>query len=67
MNWKDWIGKKVFVRTRHGKVFVGIVETVDDTDSTMIFISLSDKFNKPVTLVHSEIVEIKEEKEDEII
>ena len=61
MDWKDWNGKKIFVRTRNGKVYSGKIISVDDRSPPTIFITLIDKFNKNVMLVNSEIVEIKEE------
>jgi len=54
-------GKKVFVRTKHERTYEGTVDKVDDSDKPIIFISLIDKFGKPVVLVSSEIVEIKVE------
>jgi len=61
MEWKDWNGKKVFIRTKHGSVFNGVVKGVNTDDKPIIFISLIDKFGKPIMLVSSEIVHIKEE------
>ena len=56
MELKDWIGKRIFVRTKHDKVFNGEVYGVDET-----FFELIDKFGKHVVLAVGEIVEIKEE------
>ena len=61
MDWKDWIGKKVFIRTKHNKVFSGKVKSVDSTDSLLTLIYLIDKFGLSVMVVSAEIVEIKEE------
>lgn len=61
MEWNGWKGKNVFVRTKHGKVYSGLVESINQDDHPIIFISLLDKFGKQVMLVSSEIIEIKEE------
>lgn len=62
MEWKEWIGKNVFIRTKHDKVYSGEVKSVDDSDKLIVFLNLQDKYGQPVTIVHSEIVEVKEEK-----
>lgn len=62
MEWKDWIGKYVFIRTQHNKVYSGSVEDVDDSSKPLIFISIKDKFSNKVIIVNTEILEIKEEK-----
>jgi len=60
MDWKD---KKVFVRTKHGKVYSGVIINIDNSNDGLIWISIIDKFGDRVQFVHSEIVEIKEEGE----
>ena len=59
--WQDWLDKKVFLRLKTGKVFSGKIIDVDERNSNIIFLTILDKFNKKVTFVHSEILEIKEE------
>ena len=59
--WKYWDGRKVFLRLKNGRVYSGRIESVDDSDLKIIFISMIDKFNKKITFVVSEILEIKEE------
>ncbi len=61
MDWKDWIGKKVFIRTKRDKVYSGIIKSIDDSSKPLIFINIIDKFNNKVMLVYSDIVEMKEE------
>jgi ribosome maturation factor RimP len=61
MEWKEWIGRKVFLRTKYNKVYSGKVVNVDDSDSQIIWFTILDKFGNLVTIVHSEIVELKEE------
>jgi hypothetical protein len=60
MEWKEWEGKNVFLRTKHDKVYSGKVLSVGGSPS-LIFIHIIDKFGNAVSLIHSEIVEIKEE------
>lgn len=60
MEWNGWIGKYVFIRTQHGKVYSGIVKDVD-VGKILTWIIIIDKFGNRVQLVSDEIVEIKEE------
>jgi hypothetical protein len=66
MDWMEWIGRRVFVRTKKGRVYSGIVEDVDEDSKPLIFIKIKDKFDNDVLLVHSEIVEVKEEEDGQI-
>ncbi len=61
MEWKEWKGKHIFVKLRSGGVYSGDVVDVDTSNPNIIFISIIDKFGLKVTIVHSEIVKIKEE------
>lgn len=61
MDWKEWIGKIVFVKLKGGGVYSGKVVDVDDSSKPLIFITLIDKFGKDVTFEHSEIIKIVEE------
>lgn len=63
MEWKGWEGKKVFIRTKHDKVYSGNIKSIDESSPPLVFIYLIDKFGENVMIVHSEIVEIKEERE----
>jgi len=60
MDWKRWKGKKIFLRTKHGKVYSGKVIEVE-INLPLIWIVIIDKFEKRVQFSASEIVEIKEE------
>lgn len=62
MNWKDWIGKSIFVQLKTGAVYSGKVIDVDTKSPPLVFISIIDKFGDKVTFVHSEIIKINEEK-----
>jgi len=62
MEWKEWIGKRIFVQLKRGGVYTGVVEDVDDSNP-LIFITIIDKFGDKITFVHAEIIKIKEEKE----
>lgn len=66
MDWKEWKGRKIFVRTKSGKVYSGIVEDIDDKTPPLVWFQIIDKFGNIVTIVHSEILEIKEERGDEV-
>lgn len=63
MDWKEWNGKRVFLKLRDGAVYSGNVVDVDDSDRLIIFLTLIDKFGEKVTIVTSEIVKLKEENE----
>ncbi len=62
MEWMEWKGKHIFLRTKYGKVYSGKVLSVDEQSPQLIFISILDKFGNNVTIAHSEIIEIKEER-----
>ncbi len=63
MEWKEWNGKRIFVKLRTGDVYSGNVIDVDDSSKPLIWITLIDKYNKKITIVHSEIIKIVEEEE----
>ncbi len=65
MEWKEWIGKKIFVQLRSGGVYTGKIIEVDNLSNTVdvFFITIIDKFNKKVVFVTSEIIKISEEGE----
>ena len=56
MDWKEWIGKRIFVKLRDGSVYTGIVKDVDNE-----WFKITDKFSEAVTFPISEILKIKEE------
>jgi len=61
MEWKEWKGKRIFVKLKSGGVYTGNVIDVDESSKPLIFISIVDKFGKRVSIVHSEIIKIVEE------
>jgi len=62
MEWKDWIGKRIFVKLQSGGVYTGDVVEVDDNSSNkLIWIVIIDKFGKKVQFLDSEVVKIVEE------
>lgn len=63
MDWRGLLNKRVFVKTKTSGVYSGVVQDVDDSDKNIIFISILDKYGEKVTIVHSEILKIKEEGE----
>lgn len=56
MDWKEWNGKKIFVKLKGGAVYSGFVIDVDNS-----FITIRDKFGDKVSFNVSEIIKIKEE------
>ena len=65
MEWKEWIGKRIFVQLKSGGCYTGKVIDVDDAAPPLYFFKIIDKFGEEVVLVHSEIIKIVEEKERE--
>ncbi len=61
MEWKEWIGKRIFVQLQSGGVYTGEVIDVDDSAHPIVFLTINDKFGEKVTFVQSEIIKIKEE------
>lgn len=61
MEWKYWIGKKIFIRTKHGSFYSGNVIEVDDSSSPLIWLVINDKFSNRVQFSVDEILSIKEE------
>lgn len=57
-----WLGKKVYIRTRNGRPYAGIITDVDQDSKPVIFITILDKFDQTVRFMHSEIAELKEER-----
>lgn len=57
--WKNWVQKKVFIRTKSNRYYSGIVQKVDDDIPR--FLTLIDKFGKTVMFSISEILVIQEE------
>ena len=61
MEWKEWIGKYVFVKLNSGGVYSGDIKEVDDSAKPLIFIRMIDKFGNNVMFASSEIIKIAEE------
>jgi small nuclear ribonucleoprotein (snRNP)-like protein len=57
MDWKDWIGKTVFVQLKRGTVYTGKVIEASDG-----FLTLIDKYDSKVSFAATEIIRIGEEK-----
>jgi hypothetical protein len=59
MEWKEWIGKKVFIKLIDGCIFSqSEVLTYEEP-----FISITDKYGLPVVINVSQIIKISEERE----
>lgn len=66
MEWKDWIGKRIFVKLNSGSVYSGVVKDVsfigkNEYDIDLFMFDIIDKFNKIVCFSSIEIKIIKEE------
>ena len=60
--WKDWIGKKIYIKTVSGKEYTGEVIDVEiNNNPRLIWITLIDKFKTKVMIVNSEISIIRED------
>ncbi len=62
MDWRAFIGKKVFLKTYQGYIYSGVVTEVDNSIDPIIFINFIDKFGKLIAFSNREIVEIREER-----
>ena len=60
MEWKEWIGKCIFVQLKSGAVYSGKVIDVEDRGA-ICFICITDKYGDKVCFANSEIIKIKEE------
>jgi len=61
MDWKEWQGKKVFLKLQDGGVYSGKIIEVDDSKPPLVWIILIDKYGNKVTVVHSQIIKIVDE------
>ena len=63
MDWRDWIGKRVFIKLKDGNVYSNsLVISVDISNPPLVFIELKDKFQNKVMVISSEIIRIQEDK-----
>lgn len=60
--WKDWEGKKCFIKTIDGTIYNCEVMNVDILNYFDIFLTIKDKFGLKVKLKPKEISVIREEK-----
>jgi len=54
--WNQYVGKKIFLRTKYDRVYSGTVSQVNGP-----FLSIIDSKNRSITIATADIVEIKEE------
>ena len=60
MEWKEWIGKKVFIKLNDGCIFsYSNILAYEEP-----FLSITDKFGLPVVIDVKTIIVIKEEREN---
>lgn len=55
------VGKKYFFRTKHDRVYAGVVTKVDTSSPPLVFFYILDRNGKNVMLLKSELIEVKEE------
>lgn len=63
--WKRWEGKRIHLILKNNRKYTGDVVNVNTDDNPIVFIDLIDKFGSNVTVLASEIVEIREDRKDE--
>jgi len=63
--WKNYVGKKVYIETKSGRVYSGKVIDVVKNPLKFFWIIIIDKFDNQINLLDSEICLIQEEKERE--
>ena len=66
MDWKEWIGKEIFVKINSGAVYSGTVKNVSYIGQSefavdLFMFEILDKFNSIVMFPSNEIKLIKEE------
>ena len=59
--WKYWIGKKVYVILKSGRIYQGKIIEVEDRNP-LLFLTMIDKLGSRVTFLNSEIDVLQEEK-----
>lgn len=60
IEWKYFLNKKVFIKTKTERQYTGIVLDVNDSDKPIIFVTIRDKKNNIIMFVTSEIVFVEE-------
>ena len=61
MEWKDWIGKKVFIKLIDGCIFSHSEVLAYEKP----FISITDKYGLPAIINVNQIIKISEEREED--
>jgi len=59
--WKNYEGKRVYIRLINKRIYSGLCVEVDDDQP--IFLTIIDKYEKRVTFSISEILVIEEERQ----
>ena len=60
--WNNWLGKKVFIIVRKSlHPYQGRVIEVDSSSPPLVFLTITDKYNKIVKFITAEIILIKED------
>ena len=61
MEFKSWIGKRVFITLRNGRFYSGIVNEISEEKNGLQFISIIDKFGHDVMFTTGELTSIEED------
>lgn len=61
MEWKDWINRRIFVKLKDDSVYSGKVIGVDNPNSPVVFMTITDKFGETVCFPVDTIIKIVEE------
>ena len=55
LNWKELIGKKAHIVLKNNYEYNGIITSIDDRSSGLVFIEFLDKFNKKIIFTSGEV------------
>jgi len=61
MDWKYFVGRKVYIILKNNRTYSGTVLEVDDELPPIVWIVLLDKYDKRVTFCTGEIKSLQEE------
>jgi hypothetical protein len=56
LNWKELIGKRVFLTTKKKFEYTGTITEIVDSGDGLVWVHIIDKFNKLVVFLQDEIV-----------
>jgi hypothetical protein len=59
--WSYYTKKKVYIILKNKRVYSGIIENIEDVGNGIVWITLTDKFDKRVTISTGEVEMVEEE------